>query len=320
MELYQHGRLDLERPAIRLLRLAKGRHSPIACEIFQVFLDDRGCGVPYEALSYTWGPPELTQEIRVNGKRLPVTENLYEALSRLRQDHRDRILWVDAICIDQTNAREQGHQVRQMGEIYHKADQVLFWLGPATDDTDSLLEAFGRLEDEAEKHPCNNWHPSDARWRDIFSDIDVQFGLCSDQRDRRRRGLETLLGRAWFTRAWILQEVANAHAARICCGTRSVSTRYFGVLPGWVGVAPSPHCQAVMDMMPGVSRAHSRWTGHRDLFTLLWHFGQSNATEPRVIIYALRGISTDASGPDVLAPDYTMPKQELTSKVSEFLF
>ncbi|KAK2043475.1 HET-domain-containing protein [Colletotrichum somersetense] len=245
MELYQHDILDLKRPAIHLPRLAKERHGTMACEIFQVFLDDRGCGVPYEALSYTWGPPELTQEISVNEKRLPVTGNLHEALSRLRQDHQDRILWIDAICIDQTNARERGHHVRQMGEIYRKADRVLFWLGPATGDTDSLLEIFGRLEEEAEKHPCDDWHPSDARWGDIFRDINGQFGRCSDLRDHRRRGLETMLGRAWFTRAWILQEVTSAHAARVCCGTRSVSTRHFGVLPGWVGLASSPHCQAV---------------------------------------------------------------------------
>ncbi|KAK2007358.1 HET-domain-containing protein, partial [Colletotrichum eremochloae] len=320
MVFYQHNRLDLERPAIRLLRLEKGRHSVIACEVFQVFLDDRGCGVAYEALSYTWGPPELTQEIRVNNKKLPVTENLHEALVRLRHPDRDRILWIDAICIDQTNAREQSHQVQQMGEIYHKADQVLFWLGPATDDTDSLLETFGWLEDEAGKHPCDDWHPSDVRWGDICRDVDDRLGQRPNLKDRRSRGLETLLGRGWFTRVWILQEVASAHAARICCGGKSVSTQYFGVLPGWLGVAPSPHCQAVIDMMPSVSRAHSWWADRRDIFTLLRHFGHSNATEPRDIIYAICGISTDASGPDVLTPDYTIPAQELTSKVSQFLF
>ncbi|KDN67063.1 hypothetical protein CSUB01_10872 [Colletotrichum sublineola] len=256
MVFYQHDRLDLERPAIRLSRLEKGRHSVIACEVFQVFLDDRGCGVPYEPLSCTWGPPEPTQEIRVNNKKLLVTENLHEALVRLRHPDRDRILWIDAICIDQTNARERSYQVQQMGEIYHKADQVLFWLGPATDDTDSLLETFGWLEDEAGKHPCNDWHPSDVRWGDICRDVDDRLGQRLNLKDRRSQGLETLLG-GWFRRVWILQEVASTHAARICCGGKSVSTQYFGVLPNWLGVTLSPHCQAVIDMMPSVSRAHS---------------------------------------------------------------
>ncbi|KAK1579983.1 uncharacterized protein LY79DRAFT_672175 [Colletotrichum navitas] len=42
--------------------------------------------------------------------------------------------------------------------------------------------------------------------------------------------------------------------------------------------------------------------------------------EPRDVIYALCGISADASGPDVLTPDYSMPAQEPTRKISEFLF
>ncbi|GJC90085.1 heterokaryon incompatibility protein 6, OR allele [Colletotrichum liriopes] len=122
MDLYQHDRLDLGRPAIRLLRLEKGRYGTISCEIFQACLDGRGCGVPCEALSYTWGSPELTKDILLNGKRLPVTDNLYQALLHLRQRDRDRILWIDAVCIDQGNLSERGHQVQQMGDIYHKAD------------------------------------------------------------------------------------------------------------------------------------------------------------------------------------------------------
>ncbi|KZL84889.1 het-domain-containing protein [Colletotrichum incanum] len=302
MDLYQHDKLNLGRPAIRLFRLEKGRRSQIFCEIFQAYLDDRGCGVPYEALSLTWGSPELTKDIRVNGKRLPVTDNLHQALLHLRQQDRDRILWIDAVCIDQGNLRERGYQVQQMGDIYRKADQ---W-----------------LEEEATKYACSDWHPEDVRWANIWRDMDgqVALGFHSDLEDRQRQGLETLLGHEWFTRAWILQEVASANAARVCCGTKSVSTRYFGLLPGWLTVVPSPHCRAVVDMMPGISRQHSWWAGRRNLFTLLRQFGHSKATEPRDIIYALCGISTDARGPNVLTPDYAMPTRELMRKFTKLLF
>ncbi|GKT72050.1 ankyrin repeat and sam domain containing protein 6 [Colletotrichum tofieldiae] len=148
----------------------------------------------------------------------------------------------------------------------------------------------------------------------------VALGFHSDLAFRQRQGLKTLLGHEWFTRVWILQEVASAHAARVCCGTKTVSTRYFGLLRGWLSVVPSPHCQAVVDMMPGISRQRSWRAGRRDLFTLLRRFGHSKATEPRDIIYALCGISTDASGPGVLTPDYAMPTHELMRKVTEFLF
>lgn len=59
--------------------------------------------VPYEALSYVWGKEKSTDKIRVDGYPFTVTENLYQALSNLRRSGEDRVLWVDAICINQSN-------------------------------------------------------------------------------------------------------------------------------------------------------------------------------------------------------------------------
>lgn len=59
--------------------------------------------VSYEALSYVWGDRESTNKIWVDGCLFTVTENLFEALSNLRQPSEDRLLWVDAICIDQSH-------------------------------------------------------------------------------------------------------------------------------------------------------------------------------------------------------------------------
>ena len=56
---------------------------------------------------------------------LSITENLYLALQYLRLRDTDRILWVDAICIDQSNKKEQRHQVQQMGNTYSQADRVI---------------------------------------------------------------------------------------------------------------------------------------------------------------------------------------------------
>lgn len=70
--------------------------------MFETFLD-RVEGSPYEALSYVWGNTESTEKIWVDGCPFTVTENLFEALSDLRQPKEDRLLWIDAICIDQTH-------------------------------------------------------------------------------------------------------------------------------------------------------------------------------------------------------------------------
>ncbi|KAK7191269.1 HET domain-containing protein [Paraphaeosphaeria sporulosa] len=76
--------------------------------------------------------------IQLNGKRLNITTNLYIALRYLRQDDADRIMWVDAVCIDQNNLQERGHQVSQMCNIYSCAERVIFWLGENTSYIDQL--------------------------------------------------------------------------------------------------------------------------------------------------------------------------------------
>lgn len=99
---YKYKRLDLSTDAIRLIRILKGQKGPIKCEMFETCLDQVE-GVPYEALSYVWGYRKSADKIWVDGYPFTVTENLFEALSNLRQFEGDRLLWIDAICIDQSH-------------------------------------------------------------------------------------------------------------------------------------------------------------------------------------------------------------------------
>lgn len=116
------GTLNLGRPAIRLLSLNRGSNDDkIRCSLFQAELQERDNAISYEALSYTWGSPDLTESIIVDGYYLNVTSHLYVALQHLRHQDEDRILWIDAICIDQGNVKERGHQVEQMSKIYKEA-------------------------------------------------------------------------------------------------------------------------------------------------------------------------------------------------------
>jgi len=76
-----------------------------------------------------WGDPDDKTEIEVDGSHFMVTRNLYDALKRLRKITQRRAIWADAICIDQRNQKEKGHQVKLMGNIYKMAAQVVMWLG-----------------------------------------------------------------------------------------------------------------------------------------------------------------------------------------------
>jgi hypothetical protein len=155
---FEYSPLDPSDPrAFRILHLLPSLKDkdPIRCE-----LQNRSLGqdIQYEALSYAWGQDAPSCPIIINGQSgVNVTESCVEALRSLRQRFHRRVLWVDAICINQldddTSKREKNHQVRFMYEIYKEAECVLIWLGPSEPGTKrtirmlKLLRIFDAKED-----------------------------------------------------------------------------------------------------------------------------------------------------------------------------
>lgn len=139
----------------------------------------------YEALPYVWGNPGVNEplEIVVNGHDFPVTPNLYSALLHLRDDFVERTLSIDAVCINQKEDVEKGHQVQSMAKIYAKASRVIVWLGePAVDSG----EAFSQLLMAARIHRSDSADPEGSgQYPSVLS----------------------LLRRPWFQRIW----VSDAH-------------------------------------------------------------------------------------------------------------
>jgi hypothetical protein len=142
MVVFTYTPIDLGGPAFRLARLRRGSSLDIHCELFEAWLYQDTYIIPYEALSYTWGDTKRTARITLNGRSLLVTENLYTALLHLRSSSEDRIMWIDAICIDQDNWEERGHQVQLMGDIYQQAERVVVWLGRGTEATDIAMHCM----------------------------------------------------------------------------------------------------------------------------------------------------------------------------------
>ncbi|KAK5996170.1 Heterokaryon incompatibility 6-like protein [Cladobotryum mycophilum] len=317
MEKYKYEPLDLSGAAIRLLRLHKGSGGKISCDLFHTTRDNANS---YEALSYTWGSVQTVKTVTVNGKNLDITKNLFVALGYLRQKDRDRTLWVDAICIDQSDHKERGHQVQQMGGIYKQADSVIFWLGIADYHVNVFMKSMQLLQDTSTAPECKTWKKQDDRWQGLWQKLQpILRALHGTSWTAQRRGLQTILHRPWFRRVWILQEVAHARTALVCCGKRSFSAHLFGLAPLLLWVTPDSHCQAVLDIMPGAWRQSSWWGQNRDLYTLLLHFGDSEASEPRDLIYALRAISADTRDLDILQPDYNKTEEMLVYDVLSFL-
>jgi hypothetical protein len=117
------------------------KSADIHCELFEYSLENP-CEEThlYEALSYVWGSPEKKLPLRMHNQSFDVTVNLHAALLRLRNHFMERILWIDAICIDQENRKEQERQIQSMAKIYSQANRVVVWLGEAAEDSDLALE------------------------------------------------------------------------------------------------------------------------------------------------------------------------------------
>jgi hypothetical protein len=72
----------------------------------------------YEALSYTWGKQGVLKAIELNRSCVNIQKDLWLALISLRDARKKRVLWIDAICINQADLEERNHQVRRMDIIF----------------------------------------------------------------------------------------------------------------------------------------------------------------------------------------------------------
>jgi hypothetical protein len=122
---YKFPHLDTTKKQIRLLRLqSKARHANLLQYELRTF--DLETAPNYQALSYTWGPESPTYPIRVNNRKHHVRANLYAFLKGVAiKDY----MWIDQICIDQSNSEEKSFVVKMMSQIYRDCDSMTIWLG-----------------------------------------------------------------------------------------------------------------------------------------------------------------------------------------------
>lgn len=128
----------------RFLRLAPGAFDePLRADIETatlvhaegVVLDERNEIVAYDALSYCWGSEAAPATITCGSHTLAISLSLSLALRHLRLANAARRLWVDALCINQSDPLEKSVQIQQMMTIFEKAETVVAWLGESTAQT-----------------------------------------------------------------------------------------------------------------------------------------------------------------------------------------
>ncbi|KAL8946728.1 MAG: hypothetical protein Q9222_006912, partial [Ikaeria aurantiellina] len=181
---------SLEPTNFRLLTIHPGlKWTPITCTLSGESLEKP---LEYDALSYTWGDATEVAYITLNSIRTEIRLNLALFLQRLLRDGRVRVVWLDLLCINQHDAEEKGDQVSKKATIFSKARAVLSWL---CEHDASSLYAYGQ--------PTYLQH-----WDSL--------GLSEEAaRDFAWNGF---LNRAYWTRTWIVQEVAFGKVVQLFCG------------------------------------------------------------------------------------------------------
>ncbi|TVY15387.1 Heterokaryon incompatibility protein 6, OR allele [Lachnellula arida] len=186
--------------SIRLIYLKPWRlhrNEKLRCELKTVSLDD-GDLPEFEAKSYAWGEPIFSREILVDGgSKLAITPSLGDALQRMRwkiprslrnalQRMRQgisrrghisssvRILWADAICINQQDIDERSQQVQLMRKIYQGASRVLVWLGPGGPEVSVAVKLIDKMNVLFEEELART---DDLKLEPVSAELNAIWGL-----------------------------------------------------------------------------------------------------------------------------------------------
>jgi len=189
------------RREIRVLDVSPGKTGDkIECKVRIVSLDG---DEQYEALSYVWGERSPQKEIFISGRDVSVTENLYAALERVRYPLHIRTIWIDQLCINQSDNLERSNQVAMMRDIYRRCSTCVLWLGEldAVDSQDAAA-VFGFLKEVA------------AIATTEYLGLPILFRHTPDgEAARSTFAAFAMYGNAWWSRIWTVQEAIIPHDA-----------------------------------------------------------------------------------------------------------
>ena len=292
---YQYSSLS-EPTHIRVLDILPGNfNSDVRFRLRERRLGD---GDIYYAVSYAWGPPVLTHKLYSAEGFIQVTENLWEALRRYRDEDETITLWVDAVCIDQTNIQERAQQVVLMRSIYSESKRVLIWLGLESPSDRSAFEFITRV--------INCFYESTPD-RDALSDKIIPI-LNNEYQD----AVTELFAKSWFSRVWTFQEIICAAEAALTSGSLVIEfedVQSFCIIWVVVKLVPWLKSNASQRALSQVASLHatrdhlSEQSAVNSLFQIVKRTRTRLATDPKDKIYGLVALASDIN-PLPFTPTY----------------
>lgn len=242
--------------------------------------------------------------IQIQGSKIPITSNLDEALRSLRSEQTQRVLWVDFVCINQSDIQERASQVGMMGDIYRQAEKVIIWLGMPTPASKLGMKILSFLAGDGNLM-------KDSPWEGYSPEIVVA-------------AMKDIIERPYFERIWVVQEGALAKKTNLHVGHLLVSwnhgaaTSKFLTRVKFVQISPTweysglrdVDLQPMVDMLTISRLALARKRGVEikpTIIDVLYDMRHRKSTDPRDMVFALLGLGVDTYG--VMA-EYEISREE----------
>lgn len=282
----------------------------------RAFLDDQPCSKDFYAVSYVWGDPAAVCDIEINGTAAKIGASLYAALHSIRKNTKFRILWADALCINQSDKDEKSWQVQQMAAIYSRARATISWLGPPSEDSKLALETLAELD---KKTSGLFWSIQLAKEGDPPPRKVKNNALQIIGDSRSWDAIANICARSYWSRIWIFQEMACARDRYFLCGdyvARDIN-RPIALLLAWQVTHEETHrnpldlqCLSMVDSVQ-TFRFHRNFPTDAPyyirpgtLHEILLKLNTLTTTEIRDKIYAPLGVATDRDQLGIV-PDYS---------------
>lgn len=328
---------DLQsKESIRLLRILPGAEADhVECKLIpEIPLNDlQNLSAGFDALSYTWGKQSPLFEITLDGLAFRVGPNLHAALKVVRYTDKPRLVWIDAICINQGDdiaaLDERAIQVKKMQDIYGAAAQTVIWLGDVADESNLAMDFISY---QATQEPLRASFSLDNRWRGWTTQDDYFYIVREAKYLPVWKAVFALCGRAYWSRMWIIQEITLSKKPVVYCGQKVVEWAHFELVIGLIFAMVgdrvpgstyfwrlSPllndsfpllleHQRSQLNMQKGAS-----W-----LLAALQKYHQFGATDDRDKIFALLGLAAQETR-DSVRVDYEASLRDTYTRVFHLL-
>ncbi|KFZ24063.1 hypothetical protein V502_01455 [Pseudogymnoascus sp. VKM F-4520 (FW-2644)] len=333
--------LDVESYEIRILNILPATpDSIVRCKIEKTTLISP---TKYAALSYSWGDPNVTTNIYVNGVEVTVRVNLADALQKLCLLGVKRV-WADSLCINQADRQEKGLQIRNMKHVYSKADETYSWLGQEDAHGSTLIIPFLKtlllaqgetiLADVLHTHtPRTDYTsspPSDTPPISMILASTSINQIAPENENCKRcllearfRALANFFERPYWKRRWIIQEVTISSRVQIMSGDMRMSLHEMDAAISICQKSCYWHADTDMSYSFINKMMNFRYDYYAErkisLCNAITISRDFLSTDPRDIIFALLGICHD--GVELVPiPNYQQPVKATVRDISKALF